>query len=159
MSDTQQSIVTNSSQSLSYSTLGIDSSFHLSTGSEAADFALGGNESDIYDDTILVHSSQSQEQGNAPFGSGNYEELENGIVVVHSTQSQEGVSSAGSGSMCPKCIQCSICLESPAGRRPQTTLCGHIFCFDCLTMALARKKECPVCKAKISTKDYHNIYV
>lgn len=88
----QQSTVTNSSQSPSYSTLDIDSSFHLSRGSEAADVALDGNESDIYDDTILVHSSQSQEQGNAAVGSRNYEELENGTVVIHSTQSQKGVS-------------------------------------------------------------------
>ncbi|OCH87132.1 hypothetical protein OBBRIDRAFT_782106 [Obba rivulosa] len=40
---------------------------------------------------------------------------------------------------------CRICLQDPC-REPTATLCGHIFCHECIVKELSRNYQCPVCK-------------
>ncbi|KAB2095798.1 hypothetical protein ERO13_A01G064500v2 [Gossypium hirsutum] len=57
------------------------------------------------------------------------------------------------------CFDCSICFES--AQEPVVTLCGHLYCWPCIykwlnvqTSSLdtdPRQKNCPVCKASISS--------
>ena len=44
---------------------------------------------------------------------------------------------------CPEDLQCQICL-GPAVEPVVTEECGHLFCRDCIHLAMERKKECPV---------------
>ncbi|OCH87139.1 hypothetical protein OBBRIDRAFT_176561 [Obba rivulosa] len=40
---------------------------------------------------------------------------------------------------------CSICQQTPC-REPTATMCGHVFCHDCIITELATNHQCPVCK-------------
>ena len=44
-------------------------------------------------------------------------------------------------------LECPVCMESFAEIEPVTIKCGHTLCRECLERSLARKDECPVCKA------------
>lgn len=41
-------------------------------------------------------------------------------------------------------LSCPICLETLIGRSPVSTLCGHLFCTQCLQLSLQTNKLCPV---------------
>ncbi|XP_043645464.1 E3 ubiquitin-protein ligase RMA1 [Drosophila teissieri] len=43
---------------------------------------------------------------------------------------------------------CPICM-SPL-EQPVTTMCGHIFCKQCLTTALNPFRNCPICKKSVT---------
>lgn len=45
-----------------------------------------------------------------------------------------------------------------SGRGMVSTLCGHMFCKDCLHEALDRTHACPKCRTKLTRKQYHPIY-
>jgi len=53
-------------------------------------------------------------------------------------------------------VKCAICWG--VLQKPTSTSCGHIFCNNCIIMALKNKKSCPVCKTPISTKTIHPIF-
>jgi SNF2 family DNA or RNA helicase len=42
---------------------------------------------------------------------------------------------------------CSVCMCGLDN--PTMTKCGHIFCYECLKMCLATKKQCPLCKTNL----------
>ncbi|XP_017002854.2 uncharacterized protein [Drosophila takahashii] len=44
---------------------------------------------------------------------------------------------------------CPVCIESP--EEPVTTMCGHIFCKECLIAALVPFQNCPMCKKNVSS--------
>ena len=46
---------------------------------------------------------------------------------------------------------CSICMDQITD--PTLTSCGHLFCYDCLKLALSFKKLCPLCKTNLNGKD------
>jgi DNA repair protein RAD5 len=46
---------------------------------------------------------------------------------------------------------CSICMDCLVN--PTLTLCGHLFCYECLKMCLDNKKRCPMCKTDLTGKD------
>ncbi|XP_068205855.1 uncharacterized protein [Palaemon carinicauda] len=59
---------------------------------------------------------------------------------------------------------CSICLDSvktiqSSSRNLCSTVCGHVFCSDCLQEALKKKKECPMCRRKLGKKQYHPLFL
>lgn len=53
-------------------------------------------------------------------------------------------------------IMCPICLEQT--KAATSTLCGHIFCADCINQALAINAVCPVCKRTNGQYSVHPIY-
>ena len=53
---------------------------------------------------------------------------------------------------CPLCFQVFV--------DPVQCKDGHIFCRDCLFLALKKKQECPICKTKLTTTTIcANLYV
>lgn len=55
--------------------------------------------------------------------------------------------------------RCPICLQSALRKRPVSTICGHVFCYDCINRCMEIMKKCPVCKQNISQKNIHNIFL
>jgi len=47
---------------------------------------------------------------------------------------------------------CGICLDTIAENDIGVTQCGHIFCFECLKMAVSKYNCCPYCKFKLNDK-------
>lgn len=54
---------------------------------------------------------------------------------------------------------CPICMDSVKANSPHSTICGHIFCGDCIKQAIRLQKKCPMCKKAISAKQIHPIYL
>ncbi|KAL7753742.1 hypothetical protein RI367_000673 [Sorochytrium milnesiophthora] len=57
-------------------------------------------------------------------------------------------------------LKCAICLSTP--EKLVSTVCGHMYCEDCLTDALTRGaqgRRCPICRKPIPKKNgYHPLY-
>jgi E3 ubiquitin-protein ligase RNF4 len=56
-------------------------------------------------------------------------------------------------------ISCPICLKSIIGRQPVSTICGHLFCKQCIKAALQTAKKCPKCKKTLKATNIHDIYL
>lgn len=62
----------------------------------------------------------------------------------------------------PTAIRCAICLSSfSKDVELSATVCGHIFCQDCIGAALKKgKKVCPVCRKDLKGKTaVHRLYI
>ncbi|XP_074597757.1 uncharacterized protein LOC141852596 [Brevipalpus obovatus] len=60
-------------------------------------------------------------------------------------------------------IKCSICLEDEstiqsAGGQIVSTVCGHVFCKECIVKAIKNQRMCPKCRKKLSQKQFHPIF-
>ncbi|XP_038209066.1 GATA zinc finger domain-containing protein 14-like [Zerene cesonia] len=53
---------------------------------------------------------------------------------------------------------CSICLLTFCGY-PVSTLCGHVFCENCLEKTLKYHKQCPTCRKQLRSPYYHKIFI
>ncbi|KFO64867.1 E3 ubiquitin-protein ligase RNF4, partial [Corvus brachyrhynchos] len=61
-------------------------------------------------------------------------------------------------------IRCPICMDfypqiMRSGRMVLSTLCGHIFCSQCLPVALQTGSFCPTCREDLTPEEYHPIYI
>ncbi|KAK4328673.1 hypothetical protein Pmani_000920 [Petrolisthes manimaculis] len=61
-------------------------------------------------------------------------------------------------------ISCMVCLDSLAtiqasSRTMCSTNCGHLFCSPCITEVVKQKKQCPVCRKKLTKKQYHPLFI
>ncbi|KAH9953788.1 hypothetical protein BC827DRAFT_106401 [Russula dissimulans] len=43
-------------------------------------------------------------------------------------------------------VYCRICRRDPC-RQPAATMCGHVFCYPCISSEVMEKSHCPVCEA------------
>jgi len=57
----------------------------------------------------------------------------------------------------PLGISCPLCLDDVTSLT--TTLCGHVFCKECITAAIEHKPECPVCRAFTHIRSLHPIFL
>lgn len=53
-------------------------------------------------------------------------------------------------------VLCPICLENVKEKIPMVTLCGHVFCSECL-QTWAANQNCPVCRKRLRRKDAFRI--
>jgi hypothetical protein len=65
--------------------------------------------------------------------------------------SEPGNVSKASG---PQCPICQDTCEAPA-----STSCGHVFCQECIRLALREKSVCPTCRKRITMKNVHRIFL
>lgn len=50
-------------------------------------------------------------------------------------------------------IQCCICLGSPVGRVPLTSVtCGHIYCAECINQWMRQIRNCPLCRKPLKAR-------
>ncbi|KAH8325525.1 hypothetical protein KR067_000725, partial [Drosophila pandora] len=57
-----------------------------------------------------------------------------------------------------KSYKCPICLQLP--REPVSTICGHVFCDQCLNKALGPGvPSCPLCKSTVNREQIIRLYM
>ncbi|KAK1389800.1 hypothetical protein POM88_017978 [Heracleum sosnowskyi] len=54
-------------------------------------------------------------------------------------------------------VNCPICMAPFF--QPTTTRCGHVFCKNCVTHAMVQKKQCPICRKRVTKRDLFRIYL
>ncbi|KAG6582483.1 hypothetical protein SDJN03_22485, partial [Cucurbita argyrosperma subsp. sororia] len=54
-------------------------------------------------------------------------------------------------------LRCAICIEPLV--EETTTKCGHIFCRNCIEIAIATQHKCPICRRKLRKRDIIRIYL
>ncbi|CBK20263.2 uncharacterized protein [Blastocystis hominis] len=63
--------------------------------------------------------------------------------------------------------RCGICYEIMSNAGPKQVVClqcGHLFCHRCITIALSKSKQCPICKlpakkSHIRRLFFSNLYI
>lgn len=55
-------------------------------------------------------------------------------------------------------FKCPVCMEKIKRGPPHSTICGHIFCGDCIKRAISARKKCPICNKNLSMKGIHPLY-
>lgn len=53
--------------------------------------------------------------------------------------------------------KCPICLDPLV--RASVTLCGHVYCTECILNVVKSTKQCPICRKKLSQRGFHPIYM
>ncbi|PWA18683.1 hypothetical protein CCH79_00005490 [Gambusia affinis] len=64
----------------------------------------------------------------------------------------------------PGLISCPVCLDLyseivESGRLVVSTKCGHVFCSQCLRDALTSSHTCPTCRKRLTSRQYHPLYI
>ncbi|KAJ6830539.1 E3 ubiquitin-protein ligase RNF4-like isoform X1 [Iris pallida] len=54
-------------------------------------------------------------------------------------------------------FNCPLCLHELA--EPCSTVCGHIFCRQCITDSIQKQKKCPTCRKKLTMKSFHRVFL
>uniref|UniRef100_A0A0A9CMV4 RING-type domain-containing protein n=1 Tax=Arundo donax TaxID=35708 RepID=A0A0A9CMV4_ARUDO len=52
---------------------------------------------------------------------------------------------------------CPVCWNKL--EEPSTTICGHIFCAECIKQAIQVHKKCPTCRRSLRSNNFHRIYL
>lgn len=53
--------------------------------------------------------------------------------------------------------RCPICFD--ALQNPSVTLCGHVYCRECITTVARSTKQCPICRKKLTNKGFHPLFL
>lgn len=54
-------------------------------------------------------------------------------------------------------LTCAICMDTM--KDETSTVCGHIFCNNCIVAAMQVKKCCPTCRKRLTNNQIHRIYL
>ena len=77
----------------------------------------------------------------------------NGVVLIlqlinkYKSQAKIQINSQTKNITETKGRKCPLCLEPR--KNPTSTLCGHIFCWDCIQESAQIKSECPICRDEV----------
>lgn len=52
---------------------------------------------------------------------------------------------------------CGVCLSQIAEENLGVTQCGHIFCYDCITLTINKFHNCPYCKKTLNINNYYRL--
>lgn len=53
--------------------------------------------------------------------------------------------------------KCPVCFD--VIKNPSVTLCGHVYCTECIKAAVGAAKQCPICRKKLTSKGFHPLYL
>lgn len=56
-------------------------------------------------------------------------------------------------------IKCAICMDAVGKRDLASTICGHIFCHDCIVASMRTSKKCPTCRKSLRATQVHRLFV
>ncbi|THU56072.1 hypothetical protein C4D60_Mb11t13410 [Musa balbisiana] len=51
---------------------------------------------------------------------------------------------------------CPVCLHALVDA--SSTICGHIFCLQCIKSSIQAQKKCPTCRRKLTMSSFHRVY-
>jgi hypothetical protein len=54
-------------------------------------------------------------------------------------------------------LSCLICKDEI--KLETSTICGHIFCQECIYGMINTQNKCPICQKKLSSKNVHRVYI
>lgn len=54
-------------------------------------------------------------------------------------------------------FNCSVCTSELT--EPCSTICGHIFCRHCITDSIRKQKKCPICRKRLTLKNFHRVFL
>ncbi|XP_055638894.1 uncharacterized protein LOC129776953 [Toxorhynchites rutilus septentrionalis] len=108
-------------------------------------------ESITLDDSISDMQPYSHEPGNAGGIVYSSPPKRTKTTAVDLESSSEGGASSNS-------IICPICFDSIFKKDPSSTICGHLFCYSCISQEIQLRKKCPLCKRKLTRAQVHPIY-
>ncbi|KAJ1704092.1 hypothetical protein LUZ63_003871 [Rhynchospora breviuscula] len=54
-------------------------------------------------------------------------------------------------------FSCPVCMSSLV--EPSSTICGHIFCKECIKASIQAQKKCPTCRKHLNMKQFHRVYL
>ncbi|XP_062563689.1 uncharacterized protein LOC134226741 [Armigeres subalbatus] len=92
----------------------------------------------------LSHSSPKKRIVAAPIGG-------------NSAPSDNAKSLSGTAAATPS-VACPICLESIFHQQAASTICGHLFCKECIYQEIQIRRKCPMCKRALKRHQVHPIY-
>ncbi|XP_041974524.1 uncharacterized protein LOC121729898 [Aricia agestis] len=101
-----------------------------------------------------IHSSS-----NALRNSSNSNILNNSNPQTNVSQTSS-ISNSSQGPEVSVGLNCPICLDNLRSTECASTLCGHIFCMDCIKRALRSSRKCPTCRKTIKGNNgYHRLFL
>lgn len=109
----------------------------------------------IDEDNVSNTNNQSMPPCNQSITNNNQNKLTEQSEVKLPTQLNEQ-ETADIKSLLSK-VKCSICLEQLTNIT--STVCGHIFCEDCIVKAIKSSKKCPICRCKLTQRNIHPIFL
>ena len=80
---------------------------------------------------------------------------------INSGQTGDSSGGVASRGMCPVCLD-SFSEVKATGRQVMATMCGHVFCEECLQAVLgasADSRKCPTCRKKLSARTVHPLFI
>ncbi|XP_077387232.1 E3 ubiquitin-protein ligase RNF4-like isoform X3 [Festucalex cinctus] len=83
---------------------------------------------------------------------------------VPSANTLTSIQTHSSNRLTPGTISCPVCMDTysemvSSGRLVVSTKCGHVFCSQCLRDALRRSHSCPTCRKRLTSRQYHPLYI
>lgn len=66
--------------------------------------------------------------------------------------------SVSGSSVAAPSVACPICLESIFHQQAASTICGHLFCKECIYQEIQIRRKCPMCKRALKRHQVHPIY-
>ncbi|NXH00906.1 RNF4 ligase, partial [Loxia leucoptera] len=143
-----------------------------SESSEPEVITISDNESPVvqYREQSQQYPLGSREAENSPEirASETEEELSDNNEYVTDEESLQSVfsdiCSVSSSAQQGVVIRCPICMDSyseivQSGRLLVATMCGHVFCSECLPVALETFGMCPTCRVELTPDLYIPIYI
>ncbi|KAJ3708589.1 hypothetical protein LUZ61_012294 [Rhynchospora tenuis] len=52
---------------------------------------------------------------------------------------------------------CPVCMNALV--EPSSTICGHIFCKECIKASIQAQKKCPTCRKNLKMANFHRVYL
>lgn len=114
------------------------------------------------DSVVLVDEGPQSRRGTESYVLSSDEEEDTNTVLNAALLSSLQASSRARAT--PGTVSCPVCMDAYAeiiesGRLVVSTKCGHLFCSQCLRDSLTRSHTCPTCRKKLTSKQYHPIYI
>lgn len=54
-------------------------------------------------------------------------------------------------------FKCPICMDPLV--EEMSTMCGHIFCKECISASIAAQGKCPICRENVAKKDLIRVFL
>jgi hypothetical protein len=54
-------------------------------------------------------------------------------------------------------FSCPVCMNELVDA--SSTICGHIFCENCIKASIQAQRKCPTCRKKLTLRGFHRLYL